>query len=78
MVKGWIFFVSDNGMGMDDVTLQKLFEPFYTTKPVGKGTGLGLSISFGIIADHGGTITVESTQGKGSKFKIYLPVDESV
>lgn len=66
--------IEDNGSGMDEKTKDKLFEPFYTTKPVGKGTGLGLSISFGIISDHQGTIEVHSERGKGSRFVINLPI----
>ncbi len=66
--------IKDNGSGMNAKTKDKLFEPFYTTKPVGKGTGLGLSISFGIISDHNGTIKVNSELGEGSEFVITLPV----
>ena len=65
--------VSDNGIGMDDEVLDRLFEPYYTTKDVGKGTGLGLSISFGIIEEHKGNIDVISEPGKGSEFIISLP-----
>jgi two-component system NtrC family sensor kinase len=63
----------DSGPGMTKETKEKLFEPFYTTKPNGKGTGLGLSVSFGIIKDHGGLIQVESEPGKGAEFIITLP-----
>jgi two-component system NtrC family sensor kinase len=66
--------ISDTGSGMDDETRAHIFEPFFTTKPIGKGTGLGLSIVFRIIEDHGGTIRVESTLGKGTEFFIRLPV----
>ena len=68
--------ISDTGTGIEKKYLSKLFDPFFTTKAVGKGTGLGLSISYGIITDHGGTIVVESEVGKGSTFKIQLPVIE--
>ena len=65
---------SDNGSGIDEAHLSQLFNPFFTTKPVGKGTGLGLSISYGIIESHGGKIEVESEIGEGTCFKIRLPV----
>jgi signal transduction histidine kinase len=66
--------VTDTGTGMAEDTLQRVFEPFFTTKPAGEGTGLGLSVSYGIVEAHGGTITVESVPGRGTTFRILLPV----
>jgi len=70
--------VEDNGRGMDEKTLKRIFDPFFTTKAIGEGTGLGLSISYRIIKDHGGEIEVESTPGKGTIFRVILPVDGPV
>ncbi|MCW8876035.1 MAG: ATP-binding protein [Kangiellaceae bacterium] len=67
--------IVDNGKGIDKDKLNSIFDPFYTTKPVGVGTGLGLSISYGIIEKHKGRIEVESSPGKGTKFITYLPVE---
>jgi signal transduction histidine kinase len=66
--------VADTGAGIPAQDLPRIFDPFFTTKQVGKGTGLGLSVSYGIIKAHGGSIEVESEPGKGSTFKVLLPV----
>jgi two-component system NtrC family sensor kinase len=65
--------VADTGGGIPEAVRDKIFDPFFTTKPQGQGTGLGLSISHGIIADHGGTISVESSPGQGTTFLVRLP-----
>lgn len=69
--------ILDNGCGMDEETRARIFEPFFTTKPVGQGTGLGMSIIFRIIEDHGGRIEVKSVQGKGSEFRVWLPLKQA-
>jgi signal transduction histidine kinase/ligand-binding sensor domain-containing protein len=65
--------VTDNGNGIPEKDLEKIFQPFFTTKPAGQGTGLGLSMSYDIIKAHGGTLTVNSTEKEGTIFKIILP-----
>lgn len=72
-----IVTVSDNGPGIADANLARVFDPFYTTKPVGKGTGLGLSICYGIIKKIGGDINVRSTKGEGAAFELRFPVTQA-
>jgi signal transduction histidine kinase len=70
--------VKDNGMGIPQKSLDKIFQPFFTTKPPGKGTGLGLSLVYDIITrEHGGTIKVESKEGEFAEFIIMLPLKEN-
>jgi signal transduction histidine kinase len=65
--------ISDNGPGIPDSIKDKIFQPFFTTKPTGQGTGLGLSLSYDIVKAHGGDLKVETTKGEGSKFIIEIP-----
>ncbi|MBP7450388.1 MAG: GHKL domain-containing protein, partial [Flavobacteriales bacterium] len=66
--------ISDNGVGMTEDVRARLYDPFFTTKPVGEGTGLGMAIVYGIIQDHQGDIHVESSPGVGTVFTIDIPV----
>jgi two-component system, NtrC family, sensor kinase len=68
-------YVKDNGMGMSAKTLEKIYQPFFTTKPAGEGTGLGLSLSYDIITKaHNGQLKVETNEGQGAEFIIQLPL----
>ena len=69
--------VKDTGEGIPEENLDKILEPFFSTKPVGKGTGLGLSLCFGIIQTHGGRIEIKSQPGKGTEVTILLPAKQS-
>jgi signal transduction histidine kinase len=68
--------ISDTGQGIPPENMQKIFDPFFTTKPVGQGTGLGLSVSYGIVQKHHGRMEVNSQVGKGSTFRVWLPVKQ--
>ena len=67
--------VKDNGNGIPDSIKEKIFQPFFTTKPTGQGTGLGLSLSYDIVKAHGGELKVETVEGVGSEFSIQLPIN---
>jgi two-component system NtrC family sensor kinase len=74
-VDDWVWVeVADTGCGMSPEVQHRIFEPFFTTKPVGKGTGLGLSLSFSIVQKHHGVIRVRSAPGRGSAFRIWIPI----
>jgi two-component system NtrC family sensor kinase len=67
--------IIDTGCGIPEADMKKIFDPFFSSKEVGKGTGLGLSVSHGIVEAHGGLIEVESRVGKGTTFRVYLPLE---
>ena len=71
---GVVVEVADTGKGIAPENLQKIFDPFFSTKEIGKGTGLGLSISYKIVQQHGGRISVESSVGTGTTFRVWLPL----
>jgi two-component system NtrC family sensor kinase len=71
----WVDIV-DTGHGIHPEHMQRIFDPFFTTKPVGKGTGLGLSLSYGIVQKHHGRIDVHSDVGKGTTFRLWLPIKQ--
>jgi signal transduction histidine kinase len=66
---------SDTGIGMDDEQIQKIFDPFYTTKEIGEGTGLGLFVTYSLVQNMNGNISVESEKGKGASFQVELPIE---
>src|SRR3989442_14046009 len=66
--------LEDEGPGIPEENVSRIFDPFFTTKPPGQGTGLGLAIAQGIVTDHGGRIEVRSAPGKGSVFRVVLPL----
>ena len=70
--------VKDTGHGMEMQVLDRIFEPYYTTKKQGQGAGLGLSIAHGIIKNHGGDIRVKSQPGEGSTFSVHIPIIDDV
>jgi signal transduction histidine kinase len=67
--------ITDNGIGISQKNMDKIFQPFFTTKPTGQGTGLGLSLAYDIVTKgHGGELKVETKEGEGSEFTVQLPV----
>jgi signal transduction histidine kinase len=74
MSKSVIIRVADNGPGIPESIKEKIFQPFFTTKPTGQGTGLGLSLSYDIVKAHGGTLEVSSAEGEGTLFTVRFPV----
>jgi signal transduction histidine kinase len=75
MQKEIIITVKDNGLGIPESIKDKIFQPFFTTKPSGKGTGLRLSLRYDIVKAHGVELKVESTVGSGTSFFIHLPIN---
>jgi signal transduction histidine kinase/ActR/RegA family two-component response regulator len=72
-----ILTTADTGHGIDEQTMEKIFDPFFTTKQAGEGTGMGLSVVHGIVREFGGVVSVKSEPGRGSAFRVYLPVLEN-
>ena len=68
--------VEDDGCGIPRENLSRIFDPFFTTKPVGKGTGLGLSLAYGIVQKHHGRLEVDSEPGRGTRFRVTVPVNQ--
>jgi two-component system NtrC family sensor kinase len=75
---GAIVEIGDTGSGIPPEQLSRIYDPFFTTKAIGKGTGLGLSITYGIVQEHGGSITCDSQEGQGTRFTIHLPLAGAV
>jgi signal transduction histidine kinase len=70
--------VADTGVGIPADHLGRIYDPFFTTKPEGRGTGLGLSVTYGIVQEHGGSLTCESQPGQGTRFRLVLPIIEQL
>lgn len=75
--RGVSITIADDGVGIDPEHLKRIYDPFFTTKPVGRGTGLGLALSYGIVQKHHGSIDVSSKVGEGSRFQIFLPISRA-